>query len=84
MTALTIAGTIQDLQKWLSGNPGCRLRCETAPDAKDPDFIIYLAELTTADEDDGASEQIQVGAGDTLAEALIDLQANISHDGAPQ
>ena len=68
----------------VSGNCGYQLRCETAPDAKVPDFITYVAELTIVAEEDGADEQIEVGADDTLADALIALQANISHDGAPQ
>ena len=74
MTTITIEAAIQDLQKWLSGNCGCQLRCAAGPDAKDPDFITYVAELTVVNEDDGADEQIDVGAGDTLADALIALQ----------
>ena len=74
MTTITIEAAIQDLQKWLSGNCGCQLRCEAGPDAKDPDFITYVAELTVVAEEDGADEQVEVGAGDTLADALIALQ----------
>ena len=74
MTTITIEGTLQDLQKWLSGNCGCQLRCAAGPDAKDPDFITYVAELTVVAEEDGADEQVEVGAGDTLADALIALQ----------
>ena len=78
MTTITIEAAIQDLQEWLSGNRGCQLRCEAILSPEDPNYIVYVAELTTVNEHKGIDDQIEEGIEETLADALTALTSALS------